>query len=204
MSLSVSTYPSAEPITLEEAKNHLNIDLEYTDEDNLIEMYISAARSYCEQYLGYPIAQTAYTYKMNTFGSSEIELPVSKVISVTSITYVDTTQSPNTQTLSTDVYDLDTGVNPPAVFLKYGQSWPSVRGGRNDVVITFSAGFNDSMASPRDLDDRVPQAIKSAIKLIVGDLWLVRETKTDLEIYQNDGAERLLDFFRSRSSTCAV
>ncbi len=202
MSLKVSSYPTVEPLTLEEAKNHLNIDLEYVDDDCVIESNISAARTYCEQYLGYPIIRTAYTWRFNTFGSAELEMPVGKVISIDSITYIDTTQSPNLQTLATSVYDLDDGVNPPVLYLQYGQSWPNVRGGRNDITVTFTSGFEDSGASPRDFDDQMPDAIKSAMKLVIGELYLIREATTDIQTYKNEAAERLLDFYRSRS-TCA-
>ncbi|MFW0776210.1 MAG: head-tail connector protein [Rickettsiales bacterium] len=204
MSLTIASYPVAEPITIEEAKNHLNIDLEYSDEDNLIESYIVAARTYCEQYLGYPLVRTAFNWSFNSFESSEIEMPVGRAIAINSITYVDTAQSPNVQTLSTDVYALDSGVNPPVLYLKYGQSWPSVRGGRNDITVNFASGFDDSGASPRDYDDQMPEAIKSAIKLILGELWLIRERTTDIQTYKNDAADNLLMFYRSRSTVCVV
>lgn len=204
MSLIVTTRPTVEPITLEEAKNHLVIDLDYRDEDFLVSSLISAARSYCEQYLGYPIIRTSFSYRMNNFPSSEIEMPVNKIISIDSITYIDTQSSPIQQTLSTDVYDLDTGVNPPVVYLKYGQSWPANRGGKNDVTINFTAGFADSIASPRDYDDQVPMAIKQAMKLIIGELYLIRESTADIQMYKYQAADNLLHFYRSRSTSCAV
>lgn len=204
MSLTISSYPTVEPVTLEEAKNHLNIDLEFADDDSTVELIITAARSYCEQYLGYPLIRTAFSWRFNSFGGSEIEMPVGRVISIDSITYIDTAQSPNMQTLSSDVYSLDSGVNPPVLYLEYGQSWPSVRGARNDVTVMFTAGFDDSGASPRDFDDQMPEGIKSAMKLIIGELYLVRERTTDIQMYSSDTVDRLLDFYRSRSTICAV
>lgn len=204
MSLTVSSYPSVEPISLEEAKNHLNIDLEYADEDALIESFIIAARSYCEQYLGYPIIRTTFTWRFNSFSGAEIEMPTGKVISIDSITYVDTAQSPSVQQVDASIYSLDSGVNPPVIYLKHGKSWPNVRGARNDVVVTFTAGFDDSGASPRDFDDQMPEAIKSAMKLILGELYLVRERTTDIQMYKNDAADSLLSFYRSRVTVCAV
>lgn len=196
MSLTVTSYPTQEPITLDEIKEHLNIDYEIDEYDGLLEAYISAARQYCEKRLGRRLINTTYEYKIKDF-ASEIELPVSPVISIDSITYIDINSSPNRQTVTSTVYGLDSGVHPPVVYLEYGQSWPSNRGARNDVIITLTAGYQDTQSSPRDLDDRVPQNIKQAIKLIVGEFFLVREQTTDIQTYRNKAADALLDFDRS-------
>lgn len=199
MSLTITAYPVAEPITIDEAKAHLQIDLENNRFDALVEAQIAAARSYCEKYLGKVLVRTGFSYKFSQFGGSTIELPKAPVISVDSITYTDATASPIVQTLATTVYSLDSGVYPPVVYLEYDQSWPSNRGGRNDITINFTAGYSDSVASPRDYDDQIPDSIKSAILLVVGDLFLNRERKMDIQTYHNDTAETFLDFERGRT-----
>ena len=45
-----SPFPMDEPVSLAEAKRHLRVDTH--DEDTLIESFISAARSYCEDEMG--------------------------------------------------------------------------------------------------------------------------------------------------------
>lgn len=199
MSLTIASYPAAEPVTLDEVKDHLNINRQNNRFDALLESRIVAARMWCEVYLARTLVSTQYLYKIDVFPGGAIELPKAPVISVDSITYFDTTASPNTQTVSTDVYGLDSGVTPAIIYLKYGQTWPSSRGAYNDVSITFTAGYTDSMTSPRDYDDRVPDPIKAAINLIVGDLFLTRESKTDIQMYKNDTAEMLLCPFRLRN-----
>jgi uncharacterized phiE125 gp8 family phage protein len=200
MSLTVTSFPLAEPLTVNEAKDHLQIDRENSRFDTLIESQIMAARVFCEKYLGRSIVRTSYSYKFNSFSGSTIELPKSPVISVDSITYIDAVTSPQEQTISTDVYALDKGVHPPVVYLQYDQTWPTSRGGRNDISINFTAGYEDSIASPRDYDDQVPEAIKAAMKIIIGDLFLNRERRTDIQTYHNDTAEMFLDLIRSRST----
>lgn len=195
MSLIITSYPVSEPVTLDEIKDHVQVRLENNRFDALLESQITAARSWCEQYLSKTIVRTSYAYSFNAL-SGTIELPKAPVISVESIVYFNTATSPNSQTVSTDVYGVDLGVYPSCVYLKYGQTWPTSRGHRNDVTINFTAGHDDSGASPRDYDDQVPEPIKAAIKLVVGNLFLNREQKMDIQTYHNDTAEMLLDPYR--------
>ncbi|MBF5006003.1 head-tail connector protein [Diaphorobacter caeni] len=47
--------PSAEPITLAEAKTQIRVDAEQIDEDGLIQAFISAAREFAETFTGLEI-----------------------------------------------------------------------------------------------------------------------------------------------------
>ena len=199
MSLTITTQPPQEPVTLEEVKDQLQIRYSNNRFDNLLESYIKAARQYCERYLGRTIIRTAYAYSFDRFPADKFALPKASVISVESITYFDTTTSPNIQTVSTDVYGVDTGVCPGLVYLKYGQTWPTSRGHHNDITVNFTAGYDDTVSSPRDYSDQVPENIKTAMKLIIGNLFLFREQRTDIQSYDNPTANIFLDLEQLRS-----
>jgi len=199
MSLIVTTQPPSEPIKIDEAKNHLNISLEYNQDDPLVLAYIIAARQFCEKQLGRVLIRTSFSYSFDRFPSDNIVIPKASLISVESITYFDISTSPNMQTVATSVYGVDTGICPGVVYLKYGQVWPTSRGHRNDVTVNFTAGYADTVSSPRDYDDQVPYPIKQAMLLFIGDYYLNREARTDIQTYENPAAMALLDPFRLRS-----
>lgn len=192
MSLTLTAAPSCYPITLDEAKHHCVV--EHNIDDALIATYIAAATEYAENYLELDLVQKTWAYSFDSFpGTSAFKIPKSPVISISSIVYIDSDGI--SQTLSTDVYDLDSGLPDAEVFLKYDQTWPSSRGHRGDVTVTFVSG-HEGLGSPVDLRGNIPESVKAAIKLIVGDLYLTRERKTDIQLYTNDTAEMLLRPYR--------
>jgi uncharacterized phiE125 gp8 family phage protein len=188
MGWKLKTGPTIEPVTLPEAKLHLKIDSDTTD-DNLVTALITAAREQAEKYTGRALIEQSWEYKFEEFEDDEIELPNPPAISVTSITYVDT--SGVTQTLSTSVYDLDAHTDPGRVFLKYNQLWPSTLDIENAVTITYKCGYGTAASS-------VPASIRAAILLIIGHLYQNRENvvvgRTPVELPQ--GAESLLNAYR--------
>jgi uncharacterized phiE125 gp8 family phage protein len=188
--VTVST-PTVYPVTLAEAKAHLVIDHDL--DDSLVDGLIAAATEYAEQYTNRALVQRTLDYSMDSFPASAFVLPKAPALSVTSIDYTDTNGDP--QTVPTTVYGLDLGVTPPVIYLKYGQVWPTARSERNAVTVRFVAGYA-GLGSPEDVRAGVPEAIKAAIKLIVGDLYLNRERKMDVQVYNNDTADLILHAFR--------
>lgn len=167
-SLKQTSGPGAEPITLAEAKSHLRIS--GTDENDLINGLIQAAREMAETYTKRQLITATYTAKYRDFPDSEgsIQIPRTPLQSVSSITYVDNQGS--TQTLSTDVYEvLDDDVEAWVV-LKPLQSWPEVQAEKKQAVtVTFVAGYGNAGSS-------VPAAAKSAMLMLIGHLFENRES----------------------------
>jgi len=144
MQWQVTTKPTTEPVTLDEVK--LNSRIEIDADDDLLTSLIQTSREFCEQYQNKAYATQTITAKMDSFCSSEIELPCPPLVSVTSIKYYDI--SGVEQTVSTTVYDIDTTSEPGKIFLKYNQTWPSdCRGHHNDVTIVYIAGYSVSSES---------------------------------------------------------
>lgn len=158
-----------EPITLAEAKLHLKVDV--TDDDDLITALISAAREWCENYTRRSYCDRTLTLRMDHFPTG-IKLPRGPVLSVTSITYIDT--DGNSQTLATDQYQVDTYGVPARITPPVGIVWPVTKiGGLNGVSVLYSAGYGTG-GSPFDASV-VPASLKAAMKLLIGHWYMNRE-----------------------------
>jgi len=160
------TGPEAEPITLAEAKAHCRVD--HADDNDFLVLTIQAARMWWEETYGRALLPQTWDYSMNTFPRSKvIHLPWAPLRSVTSITYYSEDLSTSTVFPSSS-YQVDTGTTPGRVALKENELWPTdelrVSSG---VVIRFVAGYNNAEA--------VPGPIKSALKLLVAQMYAFRE-----------------------------
>jgi uncharacterized phiE125 gp8 family phage protein len=146
-----------EPITLLEAKEHLRV--EHSDDDTYISALITAAREQAESYCELIIPAQQFKYDLDCFPAS-ISLPNAPVISVDSVSYIDTLGT--SQTLN-EYYLAKTPVSAN-IETAYSKSFPETQSGRDKVSITFTAGFVD-----------IPETIKHAMKLIIGSLYEQRE-----------------------------
>lgn len=162
----VAVAPTAEPVTLSEAKAHLRCDDRDNDgnlvarpDDDLISGLIGAARDHVEKYCNARWAEQTILSECDGFADFE-RLPEGPLKSVTSISYVDTAGAE--QTLDAAVYEAyKTGLEP-SIGLKVGQIWPAIKSGSR---ITLTAVFGGD----------APPAIKVAILLFVGAWYENRE-----------------------------
>jgi uncharacterized phiE125 gp8 family phage protein len=159
MSWKVTVGPILEPVTVEEAKRHLRILDDDTQNEDIADV-IKDARDWCENYIDLAILEQTITLKLDTFPAKDfITLPRSNLISITSVKYTD--PDGIEQTVSTSVYAADTYGRPGHVFLKDGQEWPSsLADQKNAVEVIYKAGYGNTR-------DSVPPAIKRAIKLLL-------------------------------------
>ena len=171
MTYRVTVQPENEPLTLEEARAHLRVTpfgspLAHPD-DEYIEGLITAARQFCESYLERALPAQTIQFPLDEF-AGKIVVPVQPVREISEITYIDT--SGVQQTLATSVYEFDAFRGE--IVLKYGQSWPATRSQVNAVLITAEVGYTDGQSPD---NNPMPYDIKSAMKLIVGNLYENRE-----------------------------
>jgi uncharacterized phiE125 gp8 family phage protein len=179
-SLSVTTPPAGEPLTLADAKGHMRED--GTDQDVHIAGLIAAVRRDQEDRLGVALITQTMAMRMDRFPAL-LELPRSPVQSVTSIQYVDLDGV--TQTLAGTEYTADLYSTPPRIVPAYGKSWPSTRAVPNAVTVTFVAGFGDS-------SEAVPDDLRTALLMRLADLYENREAKiTGTIVAQNQAADQL-------------
>lgn len=163
MGLVRTVEPVLEPATLQEVKTHARVV--HTQEDVYIESLIRSARDYAEMFTRRAIITQTWALTLPGFPHF-ITLPSPPLQSVSSIQYVD--QDGNTQTLSTDVYDVDTTVEPGRVVLKFNQSWPSTRDDIAAVTVTYVAGYGL-------LRTDVPDSYRHAIKFLAAHWFELRE-----------------------------
>lgn len=154
--------PSAEPITLEQAKAHLRVF--HDDDDDYIESLIVVARQACEAYCSAYWAERAVEICADQFADLS-HFPVTPVKTIVGIGYVDTNGS--AATVDAAVYEFQ--VDASRFFLKPGQSWPAVQTGSR-IKITATVG------------DNVPAPVVQAMKLKVGDLYERRESQPDADV----------------------
>ena len=145
------TAPASEPISRTEAKLHARVE---TDADDaLIDSLIIAARETAETMTSRRLISQVREVQYNCWpdtdsrGISEFWLPGPPLSTVTHVKYYDTDGTQ--QTLSTDVYEVNTAKEPGRVTLKPNQSWPSLQSGKaTPITIRFTAGYADAAAVP--------------------------------------------------------
>ena len=181
MGLKVITPPAVEPVSLAEAKLHLRVETD--DEDALIASLISAARGQCEHLLERGVALQTVTLSIDEFPADGIRLPMSPVVQIDSVEYVDADGV--TQTMAPGDYYLDDSQSPNWLLPAYGDTWPSARVEANAVRVTYQVGF-----------ETCPAEIKAWLLLKVGSLYQHREADSDRPAQASPFVDGLLDRWR--------
>lgn len=165
MALQLVTAPTVEPVTVSDAKDHLRIDDD--KDDVLIESLITAAREWAEKYQNRAYLTQTWDLFFDDYPAEPFSLPKPPLQSVTHIKYYDTDETETE--FSSDYYQVDTASFKGRIALDYGQEWPTTTlRSMNGFVVRFIAGYGD------DASD-VPEAVKTAIKMIVAELYENRE-----------------------------
>lgn len=193
--------PDEEPISIEEARAHIEAqpyatgDSDSDDlvdgaasavdaaDDAMIQGWIVAAREFCEDFLGLSLALRSIEAALDSFpnedddGTTAIELPMGPVQQIIQITYSGDGSTGGSATdggvLSEERYVLD-DYRMPNRLIPTG-AWPTVSG-TNAVKIRYLAGYGE------DTDFGgvpLPGVIRAAMLLILGHLYQHREENTD-------------------------
>ena len=164
MGASLVTGPTIEPVTLAMAKAHLRIDA--SDLDASLATEIIAAREFVEGQTRRTLAPATWDFTWDWEWPKSgcyhrIDLPTSPLISVTSISYVDTNGA--TQTLAADQYQVvGSGDDSlPRIVPAYDVTWPDVRWQPEAVTVRARCGYE--FGSPAVIS--IPQALRYAILL---------------------------------------
>lgn len=185
MSLSLVIGPTAEPVSLAEAKRQMRV--EGTDEDAHITGLITAARAWAEEYTGRQLMPATWRLTLDRFPKA-IRLPKAPLTSVSSIKYTDSAGAEQTWTSSE--YQVDAASEPARIVPAYGEIYPTVRSELATVRVEYIAGYADA--------DTVPQPIKHGILLLVAELFERREHAIVGAVINNVpmGVEALLGPYR--------
>lgn len=167
---------TVEPLAVGEVKAHLRIDDNASDD--YLTALISAARQHVEEKLGRALITQTWRLVLDRFPCAEtdpetgfwrdgrITLPRPRLISVSSITYVDTDGA--TQTLDPTLYQVDSYSDPGRISPAFDEDWPLTREQMNAVTITYTAGYGASASY-------LPTSILHAMKLLIGHWYENRE-----------------------------
>lgn len=162
----VTDGPDVEPIDLEDiGKLHIKIDSSDL-EDDLLAIYIQAAREIIEGRTNRSFITQSRRIKLDQFPScGYITLTHGPVQTLTSVKYYDANEVE--QTLSSSEYwvDLDTPI--PRIIVK--NSWPETYCRPNAVTIDYVAGYGDNA-------DDVPAPLRSAILMRFAQLYQNRQS----------------------------
>lgn len=154
------TGPTAELVTLAEAKAHLRVVT--TDEESVITMLITAAREFCEDVARRSFVSQTFELSLDAWPISPLTLPLQPTSSITSIKYVDSDGT--TQTVDPTVYRLDGG----KVFPASGKNWPSASlQPYGAIKVRYVAGYGNAAA--------VPAKYKQAVLLTLAHWFQNRE-----------------------------
>lgn len=164
------TAPPAEPISVSEAKLHLRVDADLTNDDVLIDTLITAARRWCERYTGRALVQQTWDLRKD-HANGCIEIHKVPVQSVSAIYYTD--EDGVEQTLTASLYDVDVYSEPARITRAWNATWPDYRAVPNAWRVRFVAGY--AVGSPADYGQNVPGELVSAMKLVIGHLYENRE-----------------------------
>lgn len=159
--------PLVNPITRDEARQHLRMDSDFVADDALLDRRIASATGWLEKVLGRALCEQTWAMVLGGFpGEDPIELPKAPLISVESITYLDTSGA--SQTLDPATYYVVKDESSASVLRAYAQVWPATLPQSNAVTVTFKCGYPKAGTNP-DWDYRVnvPAPIKEAAELLV-------------------------------------
>lgn len=175
MEIRVTVEPAAEAISAAQVKAHLRVF--GTDEDALIDAWITAARQRCEGELLRPLLPQTRVALMDTFPCF---IPLGpNVTTVASVTYRDT--EGQAQTLPPEAYRLvdDERLVPTG-------SWPA----GDTVRVTFQCGAFTAAT--------VPQALRAWMLLQIGAMHEQREAVSNGQTFEPPGrfVDGLLDPWR--------
>jgi len=156
-SLTVTSEPATEPVSVEDAKRNCDEDDNARDVD--FSRWVTEARKQVEAESRRSLITQTLQLKLDAFPACDyIELPQPPAIAISSITYLDT--AGDSQTWASSNYSIDADRTPGLVLLDYGKTFPVTRDDRNAVTITYTAGYG---TSPSD----VPGSAKAAILLLI-------------------------------------
>ena len=163
------TNVTTEYISLADAKAHLRVDSSYTGDDAYITTLISVARSACENYLGFMLAQnSAMTFYLDKFPDSEV-ITLNGVWNpgTVQIQYYDTNDSQ--QTFAASNYNVDDVSQPARIFLNDDANYPDT-----SENIPSGVRINLTDCGPSDVDE-IPKAIIQAQLLVIGRYYELRQ-----------------------------
>ncbi|MBU2685924.1 MAG: phage head-tail connector protein [Gammaproteobacteria bacterium] len=151
---SIETEPAIEPVTVIELKTFARID--YSDEDSLLEGFITAVRMAAEEYTGRSFIERTIVMLMDWWPGTVVELPRPPLISITKVATLDEDDT-ETEYASTNYYVVTAAVPGKLVLKQSVQEPTNTDRDYSGFLIRYKAGYGDEASD-------VPGPIKEGIK----------------------------------------
>ena len=185
------------PITLEEIKDHLQIERGETGSDEVLKGLRAASVEMAQNITGRKLMSQKWDVYFDDWpAGNDIELPFSPLVSVaaTGITYTGSTS--NTMTLGSTSWAVDTVSEPPRIVIDNTvNGWPTDELHYNNPIrIVGTYGYSAS--------SDIPRSIRHAMLLMIGHWYENREeTVTGVGLSMQEiplGAQSLLEMYRTK------
>jgi uncharacterized phiE125 gp8 family phage protein len=160
--VTVVTAPTQEPVSLQEAKNHLRVD--GNQDDALIQLCIASARIFFEKSCEISIASSELQLSLDSFPET-IYLPHGPINSIIDVEYTDS----NSEDQTLDDWIEDIYSSPARITPVLNGVFPETAEIINSVWVTYTTGWTPSA---------VPKLLKTGILFYVGHLYENREGVT--------------------------
>lgn len=164
MALKRITQPTEEPITLQEAKEHIRVSI--TEEDQYIEPLIKVARETCEEFQNRAYVEQSWLLTFDNWPQFPVKLPRVPLQAVTKIEYK--TEDGTLNEWDSNNYAVDDVSEPGRIALRSNYNIPGDNlYPINGIQITYTAGYSEN--------DNIPERVKHAMKLLIGHWYENRE-----------------------------
>jgi uncharacterized phiE125 gp8 family phage protein len=173
ISSKLKTAPASNPITLPEAKNQLNVELAFIDDDGIIGLQTKAATNYLQNRTGKQFMQATWNLVLDSWRydcNLILELPIAPLVKVISVKYYDIANV--LQTLAGTEYRINNYNEPGGIHL-FG-NLPSTYTRPDAVIVEYVAGFGADGDNDATQQAAVPEELKTAIKLLLTDFYEFR------------------------------
>lgn len=160
----VVTPPVGEPITLQEAKDHLRVVV--PDDDAQITMMIAAARGMLERRTNRRLMLQTIEFGVPLWGFG-LRVPTAPFSALVSVSYMDAAGT--LQVIDPATLAINSFVEPAVVGLPYGGNWPEAYPATQRIV-RAQVGYADAAS--------VPAELKMWMLLAIGALYENREAMT--------------------------
>lgn len=172
--------PDVEPLTLEQARQHLKLDADLTAEDETIADWIVGARELAEDFCKRTWVESTWLLSLDRFpdypapDDPRIVLPMGPVLAIVRVSYLDQ------QGVSQDMSDYQPGLDSVPAWLAppQNQGWPYARCAEGAVQIEYRAGYA-SGGSPTDASG-VPARVRQTMRAIIA-RWHEKRGEVDVD-----------------------
>lgn len=159
-SLSRTVDAASEPVTTDQAKDHLRVTT--SDDDSYIDELVSAARNYIETVTGRSMLEQTWLATFDYTEFSCIYLPRPPLIAVTQVQYRDNVDG-TLQTEASSTYEVNSLEEPAVIEFEDLPEYDPAK--QNPLQVTFTSGYTT-----------VPRELVHAIKLLVSHWYRSRSS----------------------------